>query len=167
MDYIYCPVCRSKLQDRVLEGVVRKACGKCDFVHYRNPAPAAGIVCMMDNKVLLVKRKYPPKAGEWSLPAGFIEYHENPRDTAVRETFEETGFKVEIIDLLNVYGSCDDPRTRVVLIVFTARIIGGELTPGDDASDAGFFDVEAIDVKLAFENHREALHDYRKRIKYD
>ncbi len=165
MEYNYCPVCRTVMKDRVLDGVARRVCDECGFIYYHNPAPAAGVVCVKDNEVLLVKRKYPPKEGEWSLPAGFIEYHEQPFETAVRETLEETGYHVEIVDLLNVYGSCDDPRTRVVLIIYVARIVGGTLLPGDDASDGGFFDLEAPDVKLAFDNHRQALQDFRKRFK--
>jgi len=47
-----------------------------------------------NDKMLLVKHK---KMGKWVQPGGHIEANESPEEAAIRETFEETGLKVELI----------------------------------------------------------------------
>ena len=160
MEYLYCPNCRTELIEKKLDGILRKKCPQCEFIYYRNPTPAAGVILENDGKILLVKRKYEPKSGHWSLPAGFIEYEEDARETAVRETKEETGLDIKIKELLNVYGSCDDPRSRVVLVIYVASLLGGNIKPGDDAMDAKYFSVEKLPANIAFSSHRSAIEHY-------
>ncbi len=157
MDYKFCPQCGGPLIEKHLEGRMRKICSECEFIFYQNPAPAAGVALQKDGKLLLVKRKFEPKQGDWSLPAGFVEYDESPAHAAIRETKEETGFDVKISGLLNVYGACDDPRSHVVLIIYNAEIQNGELKPGDDALDAKFFPFDEIPENIAFSSHRTAI----------
>ena len=45
-------------------------------------------------KVLLMYNK---KLNKWLQPGGHIENMETPEEAAIRETFEETGIKIEII----------------------------------------------------------------------
>lgn len=47
-----------------------------------------------NKKFLLVKHK---KMGKWVQPGGHIEPNENQEEAAIREVFEETGLKVELI----------------------------------------------------------------------
>ena len=44
---------------------LRMTCRACGFVHYRNPAPAAGVVIVENGAVLLVKRRFDPFKGLW------------------------------------------------------------------------------------------------------
>jgi 8-oxo-dGTP diphosphatase len=157
LEYSFCPLCGHSLVERNLDHRVRNVCPDCGFVHYMNPAPAAAVICEQEGRVLLVKRKFEPKAGDWSLPAGFVEYAESPKETAVRETKEETGLDVNVLQLFGVYGSCDDPRTRVVLVVYHAQIVGGELQAGDDAIEARFFPRDQLPANVAFSSHQRAL----------
>jgi 8-oxo-dGTP diphosphatase len=157
LEYRFCPMCGHPLIKRKLDGYVRNMCEHCNFVHYLNPTPAAAVLCTQNDQILLVRRKYEPKSGDWSLPAGFVEYTEAPDAAAVRETREETGLDVQVTKLFGVYGSCDDPRTRVVLVVYTARIIGGTLRAGDDASEVMFFPKERLPENIAFSSHRHVL----------
>jgi ADP-ribose pyrophosphatase YjhB (NUDIX family) len=69
---------------------------------------------------------------------------------------------VEIARLFNVYSAFDDPRTPVILVLYLGRKAGGELRPGDDASDARFFDLNGLPADIAFHAHRTALSDLRK-----
>ena len=163
MEFVYCPKCAHPLTEREQDGRIRKVCLNCDFIHYKNPLPAAGVVLVKDNKILLVKRKFEPKAGDWSLPAGFVEYDEGPSATAVRETKEETGIDVQIKELLDIYSGCDDPRSHVVLVIYIATFLGGELQPGDDASDAQYFSLNTLPENIAFINHRNAIENYMQR----
>lgn len=47
-----------------------------------------------NKKVLLMYNK---KLNKWLQPGGHIEGKETPEETAMRETFEETGIKIKII----------------------------------------------------------------------
>ncbi len=158
--YRYCPACGAELAEKGVEGKKRKCCLVCGFVLYKNPAPASGVIIERDEKVLLVKRKYPPFKGDWSLPAGFIEYGESPRDCAIREVYEETGLEVELSSLFGVYSGQDDPRTHAVLVVYLAGDVKGELAAGDDAGEAEFFGEKEIPSNIAFSTQRQALKEY-------
>ncbi len=160
----YCPHCATALEPRPEHGVVRPTCPKCAFIWYRNPVPAAGVLIVDEGRVLLVKRKYDPRAGAWCIPAGFMESGETPEETALRELREETGLVGALTGLFHVYAGFDDPRVRAVLILYTARVAGGALVPGDDAIDAAWFALDELPRDIAFEAHREALAELRARL---
>ena len=162
----FCPLCGSVLVERLMDGEKpRRACTACDFIHYANPTPAAGVIVMDGRAVLLVKRKYEPKAGMWTLPAGFVEAGEEVAACAVRETKEETNLDVRLVQVFDVYSAFDDPRTAVVLVLYLAERLRGELKCGDDASDARLFDLDRLPEEVAFRAHRRALADLKKRFK--
>jgi NADH pyrophosphatase NudC (nudix superfamily) len=102
-NYRYCPRCSAELICKKVDHHTRKVCPVCNFVIYRNPAPASSVIITQDDKILLVKRKYNPFKGDWSLPAGFIEYDESPEQCAIRETKEETNLDVKLNKLFDVY----------------------------------------------------------------
>ncbi len=157
----FCPLCGNGLEKRRPENEdrIRKVCHACGYIHYENPTPAAGVVVIENDRVLLVKRKFEPRAGLWTLPAGFVESGEDVDACAVREAKEETNLDVEVIRLFNVYSAFDDPRASVVLILYLCRSTGGELRCGDDASDARYFELERLPDGIAFRAHRAALRD--------
>ncbi|HDL78348.1 MAG TPA: NUDIX hydrolase, partial [Bacteroidetes bacterium] len=134
------------------------------FVFYQNPVPAAGVILLQNHNVLLTKRKYEPRANKWSLPAGFMEYGETVKETAVRELKEETNLDVKLTRLFGVYTGCDDPRNQAVLIVYEGEIVGGELRPGDDASEAKFFPLTDLPEDIAFEAHRRVLEELKAKV---
>jgi ADP-ribose pyrophosphatase YjhB (NUDIX family) len=53
-----------------------------------------------DDRILLVKE--PDEAG-WAVPGGWADVGESPSETAVRETLEETGYRVKPVRLLAAY----------------------------------------------------------------
>ncbi len=161
-EYKYCPWCGSDLLIKELDGRERSACGSCDFIWYKNPIPAAGAILFKDEALLLVKRKYAPKIGDWCLPAGFMEYDESAAHCCLREVKEETGLDIEIERLFWNYKAGDDPRSMVVLVLYTANIAGGELMPGDDAIEARFFKLDELPENIAFSAHVRAIEDFRK-----
>lgn len=162
-DYRHCPTCGGALESRLLDERNRLVCRECGFVMYRNPAPAAGVIILEEDKLLWVERKLDPRRGAWTFPAGFLEYDEHIEQCAVRETKEETGLDVELDGVFGVYMAMDDPRTQVVLVLYRAHRIGGELSAGDDASDARFFPV-ATPPEIAFKAHSQALADIRRQM---
>src|SRR5438105_3796779 len=63
-------------------------------------------VAIHDDKMRLLLCLHSDK-NIWVAPGGLVEPGEQPADTAVRETWEETGLVVEITGLLGVYGGQD------------------------------------------------------------
>ena len=163
----YCPRCGTRLVRRDDHGSPRPTCPACGYIYYRNPVPAAGVIIARGGEVLLVKRRFEPRAGAWCLPAGFMEYGETPEHCAVRELREETGLRGKLTGLFGVYAGFDDPRVRAILILFTAEARGGTLVPGDDATDARWFPLKRLPRAIAFEAHRRALEEFRAGLESD
>ena len=161
--YRICPRCGEPLVERRLDGHLRMVCSSetCGFIFYHNPTPAAGAIVIQEDKLLLVKRAHPPRIGWWCFPAGFMEWQEHPAQTAVREVGEETGLKIELVRFFQVYAGNDDPRTNAVLILYLARVVGGELRAADDALEVEWFSPASPPAEIAFLSHRQALADYR------
>lgn len=156
----FCPLCGTRLVLRDEHGIPRPTCDACGFIYYRNPVPAAGVILPGRDGLLMVKRRFAPRAGAWCLPAGFMEYGETPEHCAMRELREETGIECRLKGLFGVYAGFDDPRVRAVLILYLAERRGGRLAPGDDAIEARWFRPGRLPRAIAFEAHRRALADY-------
>jgi ADP-ribose pyrophosphatase YjhB (NUDIX family)/predicted GNAT family N-acyltransferase len=101
-----------------------------------------------------------PGHGRWGLPAGYVEADESAEEAAVRETWEETGLRVEIEGLLDAF-SYGSERDRGVLMIYSARLISGELIAGDDALDADWFGPDEL-PDIAFRTHRDVLRQWRQ-----
>jgi ADP-ribose pyrophosphatase YjhB (NUDIX family) len=157
MQYRYCPICTNELKRVFLDGRERQGCESCGFIHYVNPSPAAAMVLFEKQDVLLVKRRFEPRSGFWSLPAGFIEADETPEQAAIREVKEETGLDVRINQLVDVHSGCHAMKKRIVLVVYWGEIEGGSLKAGDDALEALFFPIDNLPPEMAFNSHLKAL----------
>ena len=140
-----------------MEGRDRPVCAECGFILYQNPAPAAAALVLRGAEVLLIRRDIAPFRGSWTLPAGYEEADEAPVDTAIRETREETGLEVRPLGLYEVFHTRDDPRKLAILIVYLCEPIGGQLAPGDDASEARFVPIGALPEEIGFVNNRRVL----------
>ena len=105
------------------------------------PIVGVGAVVIDGGKVLLVRRKYEPLKGHWSLPGGAVEVGE-PLETALtREMQEETGLVVAVGPVIEVFDRIThDEQRRVryhfVLIDYLCRPTGGTLCCATDAADA-------------------------------
>ena len=152
----YCPVCGHKLSTREEAGRIRQVCENCGYIHYVNPVPAVGIVIEKDGGVVLIQRKHPPHQGRWVLPSGYIEADESAEEAAIREAEEETGLKVEIIEMAGVNSFPEGPPLSGIMIFFRARPVGGELKAGDDAADARVYRADELPL-LPFRTHREMM----------
>ena len=113
------------------------------------PVPAVGVVCLRGDEVLLIRRGTPPLAGSWSLPGGRIEWGERAAAAALRELGEETGVEAELLGLVEVadglFGEGPVPERHYVLVDYAARWRAGEPRAGDDAADAAFHPLAAIE----------------------
>ncbi|PID96664.1 MAG: DNA mismatch repair protein MutT [Actinomycetales bacterium] len=114
----------------------------------------------------------PPR---WSMPGGGVELDETVEQACIREVFEESGFHVELNQLLGVHSFVVPPRQRVnptdrplkpVRVIFEATIVGGELTREQDgttdearwvplADVAGLDRLSLVDVSLDLWRRRQ------------
>lgn len=122
------------------------------------PVPAVGVVCLRGDSVLLVRRGQPPRKGEWSLPGGRIEPGERAVDAALRELREETGIEAQILGLIDVVdGIFPEEGRHYVLIDYAVRWLSGEPVAGDDAAEAAFHPVEAVETLVAWSETRRII----------
>lgn len=115
------------------------------------PRPIVGVggAIVRDGRVVLIKRRYEPLAGQWSLPGGTLELGETLEAAVTREMLEETGLQVEVGPVVDVFDRIlFDPDERVryhfVLIDYLCRPVGGALLAGSDVADAVFVPTERL-----------------------
>ena len=157
----YCPRCGSRMERRFTEGRDREVCPSCGFVFYRNPVPAVGVVVGQDDRVVMIRRKYEPRAGYWALPAGYMELGESAEEAAIRECHEETGLLVQIDHLLGVYSFGEGEESGLV-IIYAATAVGGHMRASDDATEVDSFPLDALPSPLAFRTHLQAIDRWRR-----
>ena len=109
------------------------------------PIVGVGAVIVDDGKVLLIKRKYEPLKGQWSLPGGMVEIGETLVTALAREMLEETGLGVEVGPVIEVFDRIthdDERRVRYhfVLIDYLCWPAGGSLQAGSDVDAAIWVD---------------------------
>jgi 8-oxo-dGTP diphosphatase len=122
------------------------------------PVPAVGVVCLRGDAVLLIRRRNPPRQGEWSLPGGRVESGERAVDAALRELREETGVEAEITGLLDVVdGVFADAGRHYVLIDYAARWLTGEPVAGDDAAEARFVPLSEVEALVGWSETRRII----------
>ncbi len=160
----FCPVCAERLERREKHGAMRPVCPSCSFVHFCDPKVAAITLIEREGQVLLARRAMNPAKGRWTLPGGFVECEEDPRDTAVRECREELGLKVEITRLMDLYyGKAHDSGADIV-ILYAGRLVGGAPAPGDDVDAIAFFGPKEL-PELAFASTRQILGQWQVQSK--
>jgi 8-oxo-dGTP diphosphatase len=116
-------------------------------------------------RVLLIKRKKEPFAGQWAFPGGFVDENEPIEAAARRELQEETGLTIERLDQLRTFGDPGrDPRGWTVTVAFLGRLDPAKLKPvaADDAAEVAWHFVDAP-PELAFD-HADILDVARRRL---
>ena len=131
---------------------------------YRNPVPTVDIIIELEDgerdyeggnkRIVLIYRKNHPVG--WALPGGFVDYGETLESAAIREAFEETSLKVDLIRQFHTYSDSNrDPRQHTITTVYIARAEG---TPrgADDAKMAEVFKLSDLpdDLILYLEGGR-------------
>lgn len=157
--YQFCPWCGKPLITALKFGSHRRICADdaCGFVKFNDPKVAAVAFVIQDGKVLLVKRGVEPELGKWALPAGYVDYGEDPAQAAIRETREETGLEINITRLYDVMFYAD--TNKVIVIIYQGEPIGGQLSANDDAVAVGWFAPDAL-PDVAFESSQVVLRQW-------
>jgi ADP-ribose pyrophosphatase YjhB (NUDIX family) len=115
--------------------------------------------------ILLLRRAVDPGRGAWDLPAGYLDPGESFETAARRETLEEAGIEVELLDLAGVYHS---PPANAVTAVFRARPAGDNATVRLDAESSEHVWVARSEVddwlpRVAFGSMMAAIADWAAR----
>lgn len=110
------------------------------------------------DRLLLIRRRNPPFAGQFALPGGFVDYGETVEAAVRRELLEETGLVAHDVRLIGVYSDPQrDPRGHTISIVYLVVTEDAVPTAGDDAAEAQFR-ADWRDLDLAFD-HNEIVRD--------
>lgn len=146
----FCGRCGSPTEAR--EGGHVRACldSTCNALHYPRTDTAV-IMQVTDGDNILLHRQPPWPKGMWSVLAGFVEPGETLEQAVIREVAEETAI---IVDSVVYGGSQPWPFPASLMVGFTARAIGGTLTPDPhELEDARWFSRAHIAAQFS-DSHR-------------
>ena len=101
------------------------------------------------DRVLLIRRGKPPRAGQWSLPGGAQQLGETLREAMTREVREETGLELTDVRLLTTVDLIErEPDGRVryhyTLVDFTAEAPDGRAGGGRRRRRGGWFALDEL-----------------------
>jgi 8-oxo-dGTP diphosphatase len=116
-----------------------------------HPQLAVSAAIFRDGKILLVRRAGSPARGFYSLPGGRVEFGETLHAAVHREVGEETGLKIEILDLAGwrevLPGAAGGGH--YLIMSFAARWTFGEPVLNDELDDFRWLAPDALgDLKI-------------------
>jgi len=107
---------------------------------YATPKVDVRAVVAQEGKLLFVREA---QDGFWSLPGGWADIGESPREVAEREVLEETGYVVSASKLLAVYDKAKHEHPAELWYCYKLFILcelqGGAPAPTHETLDLGFF----------------------------
>ena len=122
-----------------------------------------GCLPVYGDRVLLCRRGIEPRAGFWTLPAGFLENGETVEAGAARETLEEANARVEIHGLYTLFSL---PHISQVYMFYRASLTDLDFSPGEESLETALFHEDEIPWdELAFPVINETIkHFYADRL---
>ena len=157
----FCTTCGGPTEKKIPEDDdhIREVCTACGQIHYHNPKVVVGTIPEADDgRILLCKRDIEPRKGKWTLPAGFLESQESVQDGALRETFEETRARVEIIAPYRLFNIVFVDQ---IYFMFRARLTTYDFGPTSESVEVRLFEHRDIPWdEIAFEVIRQTLDHY-------
>jgi len=116
----------------------------------------------------LIKRRFEPNKGKWSLPGGMLETGETLLEAGRREVLEELGVRMVVEELLQVAEEIikdDEGKTRFhfVLVDYLATLPSGAKVVLNEESEAfDWFEPEAVKKLETTENTRRIVEKWRR-----
>lgn len=147
----FCPRCATELELYEEGEHLRKRCPSCHWVHYRNPTVGVAVIILTDEGLWLGRRR----SGGWCIPCGHVEWDESIDQAAIRETEEELGVKVELLEVFAVLSNFHDPEEHTVGVWYRGRALDMDnLRAGGDLVEVCSFPLDAL-PELIFPTDRE------------
>lgn len=156
----FCSNCGSAVALKIPAGdtLPRHVCDACGTIHYQNPKMIVGCIAEWEHRILLCRRAIEPRAGLWTLPAGFMENAETTAEAAARETLEEACARVEIGP---IFSFINVPHINQVHILYRARLLDLDFAPGHESLEVQLFEEAAIPwQEIAFRTIGMTLQHY-------
>ena len=112
---------------------------------YATPKVDVRGAIIKDGLILMVREI---SDGFWTLPGGWADVNQSPRECVEREIFEESGFKARAFKLAAVYDYQKSNRPghidSIYKLLFLCEITGGTATVSDETSEVAFFAPDAL-----------------------
>ncbi len=137
-----------------------------DFI-YPTPQPAVRSMVIKDEQLLLVKEK---DSGLWSLPGGWCDIDCSPKETAMKETFEESGYVIDCTKLLAVFDRRNYLKKSlydVYCLYFLGNVVAGQSKCNHETEDIGWFNISSLPPlsrKNSIEEIQKAYDVYQKNL---
>jgi len=107
------------------------------------PIVGVGGVVIEGERALLIRRGSAPLKGEWSIPGGTLELGETLQEGVRRELQEETGLRVEVGELIEVFERIVPDaegklRYHFVILDYLCAVKEGIAKAGSDVTDVAW-----------------------------
>ena len=112
---------------------------------YATPKIDVRAAVIKDDKILLVQERSDKR---WAMPGGWADVGDIPSEVAIRETKEESGYKIKPVKVIGVF---DANRLGGQLelfhafkIVFLCDLTGGVAAISEETQDVNFFSFDSL-----------------------
>ena len=109
------------------------------------------------NKLLLIKRRdndvHSP--GAWEIPGGRLDLGENPFEVLKRETKEETGLDIEILNPLNIQYFTREDGQKITMLIFLCKPLSNSIRLSEEHTEYIWADLDEALSKIHQGFHQE------------
>lgn len=120
-----------------------------------------GVILSKDKtKVLLVKEK---KDNAYSLPGGWADLYDSPKDAVIREVKEEAGVEIKVVRLAGVFNASFKHCLKCIpeySLIFECELVKDLHCHDFDILDVNYFDLNKLpqlSLKMTKENFNRAI----------